>query len=125
VTGYIEPLPADHPTKFEFDNQIVGNAIPPNFIPACEKGFREAVNAGSLIGHPVEVSAASGGKGASGPGARLVCRGLVWARGARVVCAPLRPLGLLLPLSHLHTACMLLGPPRHASNPPQEHARRA
>lgn len=54
VTGYIEPLPADHPTKFEFENGIVGNAIPPNFIPACEKGFREAVNAGQLIGHPVE-----------------------------------------------------------------------
>ncbi|GAB4816300.1 hypothetical protein N2152v2_003346 [Parachlorella kessleri] len=54
VVGFIEPLPADHPTKFEFENQIVGNAIPPNFIPACEKGFREAVNAGSLIGHPVE-----------------------------------------------------------------------
>lgn len=47
---------AGHPTKFEFENGIVGNAIPPNFIPACEKGFREAVNAGQLIGHPVEVS---------------------------------------------------------------------
>ncbi|EFN59906.1 hypothetical protein CHLNCDRAFT_56440 [Chlorella variabilis] len=54
VTGYLEPLPADHPTKFEFENGILGNAIPPNFIPACEKGFREAVNAGALIGHPVE-----------------------------------------------------------------------
>ncbi|PRW60865.1 elongation factor G- mitochondrial isoform A [Chlorella sorokiniana] len=54
VTGYVEPLPAGHPTKFEFENGIVGNAIPPNFIPACEKGFREAVNAGQLIGHPVE-----------------------------------------------------------------------
>lgn len=52
------PRPAaDHPTKFEFENGIVGNAIPPNFIPACEKGFREAVNAGQLIGHPVEASA--------------------------------------------------------------------
>ncbi len=55
VVGYIEPLPADHPTKFEFENGIVGTASPPNFSPACEKGFREAVNAGSLIGHPVEV----------------------------------------------------------------------
>lgn len=49
------PPAADHPTKFEFENGIVGNAIPPNFVPACEKGFREAVNAGQLIGHPVEV----------------------------------------------------------------------
>lgn len=49
------PLTEDHPTKFEFENGIVGNAIPPTYIPACEKGFREAVNAGALIGHPVEV----------------------------------------------------------------------
>ncbi|KAI3429283.1 hypothetical protein D9Q98_005379 [Chlorella vulgaris] len=54
ITGYLEPLPEDHPTKFEFENGIVGNAIPPTYIPACEKGFREAVNAGALIGHPVE-----------------------------------------------------------------------
>lgn len=54
VVGYMEPLPADHPTKFEFENGIVGNAIPPNFVPAVEKGFKEAVNSGALIGHPVE-----------------------------------------------------------------------
>jgi len=54
VVGEIEPLPADYPTKFEFVNGIVGNAIPPNFVPAVEKGFREAVNSGALIGHPVE-----------------------------------------------------------------------
>nr|CAB3470516.1 unnamed protein product [Digitaria exilis]CAB3477234.1 unnamed protein product [Digitaria exilis] len=33
---------------------IIGQAIPSNFIPAIEKGFREACNSGSLIGHPVE-----------------------------------------------------------------------
>lgn len=54
VVGYIEPLPKDHPNKFEFENGIIGNAIPPNFVPAIEKGFREAVNSGALIGHPVE-----------------------------------------------------------------------
>ncbi|WOL08368.1 elongation factor G, mitochondrial [Canna indica] len=54
VCGYIEPLPMDSPTKFEFDNHIIGQAIPSNFIPAIEKGFREASNSGSLIGHPVE-----------------------------------------------------------------------
>ena len=61
MTGYLEVLPPDHPAKFEFVNGIVGNAIPPNFVPACEKGFREAINAGALIGHPVEVSV--GGRG--------------------------------------------------------------
>ncbi|KAM1019032.1 hypothetical protein ACFX13_041180 [Malus domestica] len=54
VCGYIEPLPADSQTKFEFENIIVGQAIPSNFIPAIEKGFKEAANSGSLIGHPVE-----------------------------------------------------------------------
>lgn len=54
MVGYLEPLPPDHPTKFEFVNGIVGNAIPPNFVPSCEKGFREAVNSGALIGHPVD-----------------------------------------------------------------------
>ncbi|CAI0460996.1 unnamed protein product [Linum tenue] len=54
VTGYVEPIPLGEATKFEFENMIVGQAIPSNFIPAIEKGFREAANSGSLIGHPVE-----------------------------------------------------------------------
>ncbi|URE45560.1 hypothetical protein MUK42_32924 [Musa troglodytarum] len=54
VCGYIEPLPLGSPTKFEFENLVIGQAIPSNFIPAIEKGFREASNSGSLIGHPVE-----------------------------------------------------------------------
>ncbi|KAL2234051.1 UNVERIFIED_CONTAM: Elongation factor G-2, mitochondrial [Sesamum indicum] len=54
VIGYVEPLPPGSGTKFEFDNMLVGQAIPPNFVPAIEKGFKEAVNSGSLIGHPVE-----------------------------------------------------------------------
>ncbi|PKA55726.1 Elongation factor G, mitochondrial [Apostasia shenzhenica] len=51
---YIEPLPFDSASKFEFENMIIGQAIPSNFIPAIDKGFREACNSGSLIGHPVE-----------------------------------------------------------------------
>ncbi|GAB4850575.1 Elongation factor G-2, mitochondrial [Ancistrocladus abbreviatus] len=54
VCGYVEPLPMGSATKFEFENNIVGQAIPSNFIPAIEKGFKEAANSGSLIGHPVE-----------------------------------------------------------------------
>ncbi|XP_031499860.1 elongation factor G, mitochondrial-like [Nymphaea colorata] len=54
VCGYIEPLPIDSSTKFEFENMIIGQVIPSNFIPAIEKGFKEASNSGSLIGHPVE-----------------------------------------------------------------------
>ncbi|KAK3014537.1 hypothetical protein RJ639_008311 [Escallonia herrerae] len=54
VCGYVEPLPTGSPTKFEFENNIVGQAIPSNFVPAIEKGFKEAANSGSLIGYPVE-----------------------------------------------------------------------
>jgi elongation factor G len=53
VAGFIEPLPADHPTGFEFEDEIVGGAIPREFIPACEKGFREAIKKGPLIGFPI------------------------------------------------------------------------
>jgi len=53
VAGFIEPLPADHPTGFEFEDDITGGSIPREFIPACEKGFREAVKKGPLIGFPI------------------------------------------------------------------------
>lgn len=56
VVGYIEPLKDPEPGEtIRFTNRILGNAIPPSFLPACEKGFREASNSGHLIGHPVEV----------------------------------------------------------------------
>ncbi len=47
----IEPRP--HGTGFEFHNKIVGGAIPRNFIPAVEKGVREAMQHGTLAGFPV------------------------------------------------------------------------
>jgi len=55
VVGYIEPLSDPEPGEtVRFENNIVGNAIPPSFLPACEKGFKDATNSGQLIGHPVE-----------------------------------------------------------------------
>jgi elongation factor G len=53
VAGHIEPLPADHPTGFEFEDEIVGGVIPREFVPACEKGFVEAIKKGPLIGFPI------------------------------------------------------------------------
>lgn len=44
ICRYIEPLPSGSDGKFEFENMIIGQAIPSNFIPAIEKGFREACN---------------------------------------------------------------------------------
>ena len=54
VVGRIEPLPEGHPEAFEFVNGMVGSAISPGFIVAIEKGFREAMQSGALIGHPVQ-----------------------------------------------------------------------
>ncbi|MBM4783588.1 MAG: elongation factor G [Archangiaceae bacterium] len=53
VCGFLEPLPNDAVEQYEFVNEIVGGSIPREFIPACDKGFQEAVKKGSLIGFPV------------------------------------------------------------------------
>jgi len=53
VIGYVEPLPTDAVEQYEFVDDTVGGSIPREFIPACEKGFKEAVTKGSLIGFPV------------------------------------------------------------------------
>ncbi|KAI5984549.1 P-loop containing nucleoside triphosphate hydrolase protein [Pisolithus marmoratus] len=36
----------------QFESLIMGGAIPSNYIPACEKGFFEALEKGSLSGNP-------------------------------------------------------------------------
>ena len=53
VEGFIEPLPADSVETYEFVDDVTGGSIPREFIPACDKGFREAIKRGSLIGFPV------------------------------------------------------------------------
>jgi elongation factor G len=47
----ISPLPRG--AGFEFEDAIVGGAIPRQFIPAVEKGIIEAMNEGALAGYPV------------------------------------------------------------------------
>ncbi|MCU1344901.1 MAG: fusA [Acidimicrobiia bacterium] len=47
----VEPLPRGG--GFEFVDQIVGGAIPRQFIPAVEKGIVEALNTAGLKGFPV------------------------------------------------------------------------
>jgi elongation factor G len=53
VAGHLEPLPMDHATGYEFVDDVRGGAIPREFIPACDKGFREAMHKGPLIGFPI------------------------------------------------------------------------
>ena len=47
----MEPLPRGG--DFEFINDIFGGAIPKNFIPAVEKGIKDAASRGYLAGYPV------------------------------------------------------------------------
>lgn len=49
----IAPLPRDAETDFEFRETVVGGSVPKNFIPAVEKGVREALQEGILAGFPV------------------------------------------------------------------------
>jgi elongation factor G len=47
----IEPLP--RATGFEFVDEVVGGVVPSKFIPAVEKGVREAMEEGILAGYKV------------------------------------------------------------------------
>jgi elongation factor G len=49
----MEPLPRNTEVEFEFVNDIFGGAIPRNFIPAVEKGIKDAAARGYLAGYPV------------------------------------------------------------------------
>jgi elongation factor G len=48
----IEPLPRG--TGFEFVDQVKGGTIPTQFIPAVEKGVRQALEGGVIAGYPVK-----------------------------------------------------------------------
>jgi elongation factor G len=50
VGGYVEPWSEG---DFEFVNEVYGGAIPSEFIPSVEKGFRSMMKKGRLIGFPV------------------------------------------------------------------------
>ncbi len=50
IAGYIEPFKEG---SYEFVDLIKGGAIPNEFIPSCDKGFRAAMEKGTLIGFPV------------------------------------------------------------------------
>jgi len=50
VAGYMEPITEE---DFVFESKIVGGAIPTQFIPACEKGFRKCLAKGPKMEFPV------------------------------------------------------------------------
>lgn len=50
---YIELEPMESGKGFEFVNKVVGGTIPREYIPAVEKGIKEAMDTGVLAGYPV------------------------------------------------------------------------
>ena len=50
VAGFLEPLEGK---DYEFVDAIKGGAIPNEFIPSCDKGFRASMTKGALIGFPI------------------------------------------------------------------------
>ncbi|KAJ1088046.1 hypothetical protein NDU88_001205 [Pleurodeles waltl] len=53
VIGVLEPLDLEHSTKVEFEDRTVGTNVPKQFVPAVEKGFRDACEKGPLTGHKI------------------------------------------------------------------------
>jgi elongation factor G len=50
VAGFIEPYDE---ADFLFSDETVGGVIPKEYMPAVEKGFRNSLTKGKLIGHPI------------------------------------------------------------------------
>jgi elongation factor G len=50
---YLEVEPAEAGAGFVFENKVVGGRVPREFVPAVEKGIREAMTTGVLAGYPM------------------------------------------------------------------------
>jgi len=50
IAGYIEPI---SDAEFIFENGIFGGSIPTQYIPACEKGFKESMAKGPKLEFPI------------------------------------------------------------------------
>lgn len=50
---WLELEPLERGSGFQFDNKVVGGSIPKNYIPAVEKGVREALESGLRAGYQV------------------------------------------------------------------------
>ena len=49
----VQAEPLERGSGFEFENGVVGGAIPREFIPAVQKGVEEAMQNGPLLGFPI------------------------------------------------------------------------
>ncbi len=64
VAGFIEPM---EDKDYEFVDAIKGGSIPNEYIPSCDKGFKESLKKGALIGFPIVGLRATINDGASHP----------------------------------------------------------
>ena len=53
VVGILEPLGENSEKNYEFVDKIVSGRIPREYIPAVNKGFKEQMTKGPLIGFPI------------------------------------------------------------------------
>jgi elongation factor G len=53
VAGYMEPMDVNGEQMYEFVNDIKGGVIPNEYISSVDKGFRQSMEKGTLIGYPV------------------------------------------------------------------------
>jgi elongation factor G len=53
VVGRLKPLPEGAEGNFKFTNLVVGGSIPKEYIPGCEKGFKESMDKGPIAGFQV------------------------------------------------------------------------
>lgn len=50
---YLRVAPVERGDGFAFENKVVGGSIPSQFIPAVEKGVKQAIDGGGIAGYPV------------------------------------------------------------------------
>ena len=51
---YLRVEPVERGSGFEFTEELFGESIPRNFVPAIEKGVREVVESGAIAGYPLQ-----------------------------------------------------------------------
>jgi len=49
----VEPLDPDGGSDLEFVDETVGGSVPKQFLPAIEKGIRQAMSEGAIAGYPI------------------------------------------------------------------------
>lgn len=54
LSGYLEPIEEEEGKIKDFVDHIIGGTIPPQFIPAIQKGYEEIMEKGPTCGFPVE-----------------------------------------------------------------------